>query len=116
LSTIDDADLDEVLRIAYPQGHAVLRCENGVVLLNHGARQLIGSPHLALEVLGPQGAGKLGRALATLGQRYVAQAERLLELAEESGGDQASTPARVCSRSDLQPTNTDSIKVGGGDA
>jgi hypothetical protein len=91
--TINDADLDEVLRRAYPQGYALLRCEHGAELLNHGARQLIGSPHLALEVLGPQGVGKLGRALLALGQRHVAQAECLIELAGEApaaGGEHAS--------------------------
>jgi hypothetical protein len=92
MSDIDKVDLDEVLRTAYPQGYAVLRCENGGTLLHHGARQLIDSPRLALEVLGPQGVGKLGRALLTLGQKHVAQAERLLELAGEEpavGGDRA---------------------------
>jgi len=91
---INDADLDEILRAAYPQGHAVLRCENGVELLNHGARHLIGSPSLALEVLGPQGVGRLGRALLTLGQKHVAQAERLLEL--EKAGEQGEPPKSRC--------------------
>jgi hypothetical protein len=89
---INADDLDEVLRRAYPQGYALLRLENGIELLNHGARGLIGSPHLALEVLGAKGVGKLGRALLELGQRHVAQAERLLELAGEgpaAGGNRA---------------------------
>jgi hypothetical protein len=77
---IDNADLDEVLRRAFPQGYALLRREHGAELLNHGARSLIGSPHLARE---PQAVGKLGRALLALGQRHVAQAERLIELVGE---------------------------------
>jgi hypothetical protein len=80
---IDDADLDQVLRTAFPQGHALLRNEHGVMLLHHGARHLLGSPQLALSVLGPKTTGKLGRAVLELGQRYVSTAERLLMLAGE---------------------------------
>jgi hypothetical protein len=80
---IDPADLDEVLRRAYPQGYALLRCENGITLLHHGARQLIGSPKLALEVLGSKATAKLGRAVVALGQQRVAEGEGLLDVAGE---------------------------------
>jgi hypothetical protein len=110
MSTINDADLDEVLRRAYPQGYALLRLEHGAELLNHGARHLIGSPHLALEVLGPQGVGKLGRALLALSQRHTAQAERLLELAQadaEAPGAHASTNPKPHSRRPAPPKDPD---------
>jgi hypothetical protein len=81
VSTINDADLDEVLRLAYPQGVALLRLENGIELLNHGARQLVTNPRLAVVVLGPHAARKLAYALRAVGERHVAVAETMIEMA-----------------------------------
>ena len=83
-----DDDLNEVVRLAFPQGTALLRLENGIELLNHGVRQLVANPEIALQVLGPRGVGKLGRALLAVGQRHIAVAERTLEL-EQAGAESA---------------------------
>jgi hypothetical protein len=53
--TMHEDDLDAVLRRAFPNGHTYLRCEGGLELLNHGARQLLGTPSIARELLGAQG-------------------------------------------------------------
>lgn len=87
-------DLDAVLRRAFPQGTALLQCENGLELLHHGARALISTPSLAYEVLGAKTTAALSSAVRNLGQRYIAIADRLDELV--AGGP--STPAKACSR------------------
>ncbi len=90
-----DDDLNAVLYRAFPQGYALLRLEHGAAILRLGARELISNPQLARDALGPQGVGKLGRALRAVGQQHVAVAERMLELAEEKVGDGASASARA---------------------
>ncbi|HEY1244037.1 MAG TPA: hypothetical protein VGF29_04315 [Hyphomicrobiaceae bacterium] len=86
-------DLNQVLTMAFPQGTALLKCENGMELLNHGTRSLISTPSLAYEVLGAKTTAALSRAVRSLGQRYLAIADRLDELV--AGGP--STPPRACS-------------------
>jgi hypothetical protein len=81
MSAMHDADLDLILRRAFPQGTAMLSCESGIALLNHGARTLIGTPSLALDVLGAKTAKILGQAVLALGERYVQEGRALLELA-----------------------------------
>jgi hypothetical protein len=76
-------DIAEALRLAFPQGTALLRLENGIEMLNHGARQFAANPRLAVEALGPRGATKFAKALLALGQQHVAVAERMLDLADE---------------------------------
>jgi hypothetical protein len=76
-----DDDLDTILRQAFPQGHAILKLEDGTVLLNHGARTLIGTPSLALEVLGAKATTALGKGVLALGERYVLTGQALLALA-----------------------------------
>lgn len=109
MSTIDDADLDAILRELYPQGTALLKCENGIGLLHHAARNLLGTPTLAREVLGAKGTRKMADAVRARSERYAAIAERLYELAPP-GADE---PSKADCRSDLQPTDLDSINAGG---
>jgi hypothetical protein len=87
-----DHDLDTVLKLAFPQGTALLKCENGIELLNHGARSLLGSPSLAHEVLGAKTTAALSRAVRSLGERYIAIADRLDELVASA----TSAPDRAC--------------------
>lgn len=79
-------DLNEVLARAFPQGTALLRFERGGAVLHLGARCLVNNAQLAVEVLGPEGARPFARALLAVGQRHVAVAERMLELAAEAEG------------------------------
>jgi hypothetical protein len=88
-----DDDLDRILRLAFPQGTSMLRHENGIELLNHGARSLIGSPSLAYEMLGAKTTRVLSSAVRTLGERYTAIADRLDELVAAD----PSRPPRACS-------------------
>ena len=73
--------LNEVLRRMCPQGYALLALEHGTPILRLGARELISNPQLAYEALGPRGTKALAHALLAVGQRHVAVAERMLELA-----------------------------------
>ena len=79
----DYDDINEILDRAFPQGSRIIRIEGGGRLIYTAARDLIGHPDLAVEVLGPRGARALGHALLAVGQRHVKVAERLLKLAEE---------------------------------
>jgi hypothetical protein len=81
-----DDYLNAVLRRMCPQGFALLALEHGAPMLRLGARELVTNPRLAVEAIGPRGAKALGRALLAVGQRHVAVAERMLELAEEKAG------------------------------
>jgi hypothetical protein len=81
MSNMHDDDLDQILRLAFPQAHAILRCEDGTELLRHGARSLMGTPSLALEVLGAKATSALGQAALTLGERYVQTGRAMLALA-----------------------------------
>jgi hypothetical protein len=83
MSAIDDHDLDDILRALYPMGHALLRREDGLVLIHHAARHLLGTPTLAREVLGSEGTRKMAAAVRARSERYAAIAERLQELADE---------------------------------
>lgn len=93
MSGIHDDDLDAILQRAFPQGHAMLRCEDGTELLRHGARTLIGTPSLALEVLGAKATKALGQAVLALGERYVQTGRALLALAAA----EPSRPSKACS-------------------
>jgi hypothetical protein len=79
--SIDDDTLAEVLRRMCPQGYALLDLEHGTPILRLGARELVSNPRLAYAALGPHGTKALGKALLAVGQRHVAVAERMLELA-----------------------------------
>jgi hypothetical protein len=89
-TTISDFDLDTILRLIAPQATALAGHEHVTPILRHGARAMIESPSYALETLGPRDLAKLARALRALGEQYLANAERMLELAGESDGDGAS--------------------------
>jgi hypothetical protein len=83
-------DINEIVQRAFPQGAAIIRHEGGGGLMYRGARDLIHNAQLAVEILGPRGAKALANALLAVGQRHVAVAERMRELA---AAGEASTPA-----------------------
>jgi hypothetical protein len=114
-----DDDLNAALARAYPQGFALLRFEGGTGLVRIGAREVLRNPSLARGTVAPRGLRGLARALRACGQRDIACADRLEKIAaEEENGEESAQPkarSRV-SAADMQPTNMDSIKTGGGDA
>jgi hypothetical protein len=109
-------DLNRIVHRAFPQGAGLLEKEGGLVILRLGARPLIDSPTYALQVLGPRATRALGKALVALGEQHQANGERMQELAAEAKVRAEGAPVKASSGAALQPTNTDSIKKGGGDA
>jgi hypothetical protein len=101
MSTIDDDDLDAILRELYPQGYSLLRCEGGIVLLHHGARHILGTPTLVREVLGAKGTRKMADAVRARSERYASIAERLYELAPP-GADE---PAKADCTTHVEPAD-----------
>ena len=87
-------DIDEILSRAFPQGSRLIRIEGGGRLIYTAARDLIGNPDLAVEVLGPRGATALARAVIAIGQRHVKVAERMLELVAEAQSGAESAPEK----------------------
>ena len=85
---------NEILSRAFPQGSRLIRLEGGGRLIYTAARDLIGNPDLAVEVLGPRGATALARAVGAIGQRHMKVAERMLELAAERAGEESAPEKR----------------------
>jgi hypothetical protein len=77
-------DLNTILQQMSPQALALARHERSAPMFRRGAAGLVTSPALAVQVLGPKGAKALARALITVGQRHIANGERMQELASEA--------------------------------
>ena len=90
-----DDDLNEALARAYPQGFAVLRFEGGTGLVRIGAREVLRNPTLARGTVAPRGLRGLARALRANGQRDIACADRLEEIAAEEEAALASADPKA---------------------
>jgi hypothetical protein len=95
---IDDDDLNAALARAFPLGFAILRHEGGTGVMRIGAREMLHNPVLARGTVAPRGLRGLARALRADGQRDLACADRLEELAAEAEAAGAeSAPGKACS-------------------
>jgi hypothetical protein len=85
-------DLATVLQKMTPQALALSRHERSTPLLHLSAAEMLASPELAAECLGPEGTAALGRAVVALGEGHMSRGRRMIELAAQAKAPEPEVP------------------------